>query len=116
MLIAGKYDLNNWEEDFEIYLKNRGMKHNTAKDYLNRIKKIIKDENITIQTLSVEINKLIAEYKTGKYANLNKQKHYAPSSALTKFKEFFPTTFRQGGFDQYANSINVFKEAPKVIF
>ena len=94
MLIAGIYDLANWEEKFIEYLKNNGIKPSTAKDYARRINKIITDENITIQTLSVEIDQWIKEYKAGKYANINKAKHYAPSSALIKFKDFFPTIYK----------------------
>ena len=94
MLIAGIYDFTNWKERFVEHLKNKGMKPNTAKDYASRIEKIIIDENITIQQLSVEIDQWIAEYKTGKYASINKQKHYAPSSALMKYKDFYPTTYR----------------------
>ena len=93
MLIAGTYDLTNWKENFIEYLNNNGYKPSVAKDYARRIETIIKEENITIQELSVEIDQWIAEYKTGKYTNINKQKHYAPSSALIKFKEFFSTTY-----------------------
>lgn len=92
------------------------MKPNTAKDYVNRIKKIIKDENITIQTLSVGINEWIVEYKTGKYANINKQRHYAPSSALVKFKEFFPTTAKPYSSNQSGDPFALLAKGPKVIF
>ena len=94
MLIAGIYDFTNWKEEFIEHLKNIGIKPNTAKDYASRIEKIIKEENITIQKLSIEIDEWIAEYKTGTYATINKQKHYAPSSALVKFKVFVPTLCR----------------------
>ena len=92
MLVAGKYDLTNWKEDFKDYLEKNGMTPNTAKDYARRIEKIMQDENISPGVLFREIDKWIEEYKTGKYAAVNKRKHYAPSSALIKYKEFFPTT------------------------
>ena len=116
MLVAGKYDLTNWKENFKDYLEKNGMTLNTAKDYANRIEKIITDENITIQELSVKIDKWIMEYKTGKYASLNKQKHYAPSSALIKYKEFFPTTFRVCGPNQMGDPFEVLTKGPKVIY
>jgi hypothetical protein len=94
MLIAGIYDFTNWKEAFVEYLKSNGYKPSVAKDYAGRIEKIIKDENITIQKLSAEIDLWIGEYKTGKYVIVNKQKHYAPSSALMKFKDFALTTYR----------------------
>lgn len=93
MLIAGTYDFTNWKEDLIEYLKSNGYKPSVAKDYARRIETIIKDENITIQELSIEIDQWIAEYKTGKHASINKQKHYAPSSALIKFKDFFLITY-----------------------
>ena len=93
MMIAGVYDFSNWKDEFIKYLSDNGCKPSTAKDYAKRIEKIIKDENITIQQLSAEIDRRIGDYKTGKYASINKQKHYAPSSALMKFKEFIPTTY-----------------------
>lgn len=94
MLIAGIYDFTNWKEEFIAYLENNGYKASVAKDYARRIEKIIKDDNITIQTLATEIDKWIQEYKTGRYFSINKQKHYAPSSALIKFKDFYPTIYK----------------------
>ena len=94
MLIAGIYDFTNWKEEFIVYLKNNGYTASVAKDYAGRIEKIIKDENITIQTLATEIDHWILEYKTGRYLSINKQKHYAPSSALIKFKDFYPTIYK----------------------
>ena len=41
MLVAGKYDLTNWKEDFKDYLEKSGMTPNTAKDYARRIEKIL---------------------------------------------------------------------------
>lgn len=117
MLVAGTYDLDNWEDSFKDYLENNGMTSKTAKDYVNRIKKIIKDENITIHKLSVEIDDWIKEYKTGKYADINKKKHYAPSSSLIKFKDFFPTTFRQGwGKQTSAPYSGIFTNRTRIIY
>ena len=88
MIIAKIYDYNNWKDDFIQYLIKNGNKLSTAEDYARRIERILKEENITIQELSKDIDQWIAEYKTGKYANINKARHYAPSSTLAKFKEF----------------------------
>ncbi len=116
MLVSGKYDLTNWKENFKDYLEKKGMSPNTAKDYANRIEKIITDENITIQELSVKIDGWIVEYKTGKYASVNKRKHYAPSSALIKYKEFFPTTFRVCAPKQTGNPLDILTKTPRVIY
>lgn len=116
MLVAGKYDLTNWKEDFKDYLEKNGMTPNTAKDYARRIGKILQDENISPGELFRGIDKWIKEYKTGKYASVNKRKHYAPSSALIKYKEFFPTTFRPCGPNQMGDSFEVLTKGPKVIY
>lgn len=91
MIIAGIYDFTNWKEKFIKYIESNGNKPSVAKDYSKRIEKILEEENITIQTLSCEIDQWIEEYKTGKYVSINKARHYAPSSALIKFKAFVPT-------------------------
>ena len=90
MLIAIKYDFSDWKEKFVFYLENNGYKSGTAHDYAKRIEKIIANENITIETLFVQIDKWIDEYKTGAYAHINKRSHHAWSCALMKFKEFSP--------------------------
>ena len=94
MLIAGIYKFDNWRNDFMNYLLSKGYSPSVSKDYPMRIGKIINDEGITVQELSVTIDKWIAEYKTGKYVGINKAKHYAPSSALMKFKDFYPTLYK----------------------
>ncbi len=94
MMIAGIYDFTNWKEKFIKYIESNGNKPSVAKDYARRIEKIIEDENITIETLSREIDQWIKEYKTGKYASINRTRHYAPSSALIKFKAFVPTLYK----------------------
>lgn len=94
MMIAGEYDFTNWKEKFIKYIESIGNKSSVAKDYAMRIEKILEKENITIETLSCEIDRWIDEYKTGKYASINKAKHYAPSSALKKFKTFVPTLYK----------------------
>lgn len=94
MMIAGIYDFTNWKENFIKYIESKGNKPSVAKDYEKRIEKILEEENITIQALSCEIDQWIEEYKTGKYASINKVKHYAPSSALIKFKSFLPTLYK----------------------
>ena len=93
-MIAGVYDFKNWKERFIKYIESNGNKPSVAKDYAMRIEKILEKENITIETLSCEIDRWIDEYKTGKYASINKAKHYAPSSALKKFKTFVPTLYK----------------------
>lgn len=94
MMIAGIYDFTNWKEKFIKYIESSGNKPSVAKDYTNRIEKILEEENITIQTLSCEIDQWIDEYKTGKYVSINRARHYAPSSALIKFKAFVPTLYK----------------------
>lgn len=90
MLIAGVYDFSDWKEKFIKYIEDHGNKPSVAKDYARRIEKILEEENMTVQTLTREIDQWIMEYKTGKYAAINKKRHYAPSSALLKFKDFAP--------------------------
>ena len=90
MLIAWEYDFNNWKERFAEYLETNGVKKSTAKDYARRVEKILEEENITIQELFRDCDSWIKEYKTGKRVNVNKARHYAPSSALIRFKDFAP--------------------------
>ena len=90
MLIAGIYDFADWKEKFIKYIEANGNKPSVAKDYARRIEKILEEEKITIEALSADIDRWIQEYKTGKYASINKTRHYAPSSALIKFKAFVP--------------------------
>lgn len=94
MLIAGVYDFNNWQKAFMEYLANEGYSPSVTKDYTRRIVRIVENESITIQTLSVEIDRWIEEYKTGRYASKNKTSHCAWSSALIKFKAFLPTLYK----------------------
>lgn len=91
MMIAKTYDFTNWKEKFIKYIESVGNKPSVANDYARRIEKILEEENITIQTLYHEIDQWIEEYKLGKRASINKARHYAPSSALLKFKTFAPT-------------------------
>ena len=94
MMIAGIYDFTNWKEEFIKYIESNGNKPSVAKDYARQIEKILKEENITIETLSREIDQWIEEYKIGKYATINKSRHYGPSSALIKFKVFVPMLYK----------------------
>ena len=94
MIIAGTYDFTNWKEKFIEYIEDNGNKPSVARDYARRVEKLLEEENMTIQTLSREIDQWIREYKTGKYTGINKAKHYAPSSALIKFKAFVPTLYK----------------------
>lgn len=94
MMIAGIYDFTNWKEKFIKYIESNGNKPSVAKDYARQIEKILEEENITIQTVSCEIDQWIEEYKTGKYASINKARHYSPSSALIKLKAFVPTLYK----------------------
>ena len=93
MMVATTCDFTNWKDEFIKYVESTGNKPSVAKDYARRIEKILEEENITIQTLFCEIDQWINEYKTGKYVSINKARHYAPSSALIKFKAFIPTLY-----------------------
>ena len=55
MMIAGMYDFNNWQKAFMEYLVNEGYSPSVTKDYTRRIVRIVENESITIQTLSVEM-------------------------------------------------------------
>lgn len=101
MLIAGIYNFDDWKEKFVEHLEVNGHKPSVAKDYAGRIKKILEEENISVQTLAHDVDQWITEYKTGKYASKNKAKHYAPSSALIKFKDFVPTLYAPYLENQY---------------
>jgi len=94
MIIAGVYDFSNWKEMFIAHLISNGCKLSTTKDYARRIERIINNEGVTIQELSARIDWWIEEYKTGRYASINKASHYAWSSALIKFKAFLPTLYK----------------------
>ena len=90
MMIAMEYDFADWKEKFIQHIKDNGNKPSVAKDYARRIEKILEEEGITIEKLYCNIDHWIVEYKSGKYASINKVRHYAPSSALIKFKAFAP--------------------------
>ena len=109
MLVAWEYDFNNWKEKFIEYLEADGKKTSVAKDYAGRIRKILEEENITIQELHQEIDQWIVEYKTGKRADVNKKRHYAPSSALVKFKAFAPA-LRKAPAHKPLNLMDMFSE------
>ena len=94
MMVVTTFDFTNWKDEFIKYVESIGNKPSVAKDYARRIEKILEEENITIQRLSCEIDQWIEEYKTGKYVSINKARHYAPSSALIKFKAFIPTLYK----------------------
>ena len=113
MMISKICDFSNWKEDFMYYLENNGYKPSVVKDYPRRIEKIINEEGITIQQLSVNIDQWIDEYISGKYANINKTKHYAPSSALKKFKEFYPTLFKSYIKNQTDDALSIYRDIKK---
>jgi hypothetical protein len=112
MLIAGTYDFDDWKEKFVKYIEASGNKPSVAKDYAGRIQKILEEENLSIQTLARDIDQWIAEYKTGKYAAKNKAKHYAPSSALVKLKDFIPTLYTPYLKNQYETFKGFASELP----
>ena len=109
MLVVWEYDFNNWKEKFIEYLEADGKKPSVAKDYAGRIRKVLEEENITIQELHQEIDQWIIEYKTGKRTDINKERHYAPSSALIKFKEFAPA-LRTTPTKKQMNLMDMFSE------
>lgn len=109
MLIAWEYDFNKWKERFIEYLEINGIKPSTAKDYGRRIEKILEEENITIQELFRDCDSWVEEYKTGKRVNVNKARHYAPSSALIKFKDFVPV-LRKMSTTQEQETMDIYME------
>ncbi len=104
MLIAWEYDFTNWKEDFIEYLKTNGIKPSAAKNYTRQVEKILEDENITIQKLSIEIDQWIEEYKAGKYADINKARQYAywlklhrEGHIIEPIKDSVPSSFTYNG-------------------
>lgn len=90
MMIACVYDFTNWQEKFADYLKENGHKPSVIKDYVRRIETILETHDITIEKLSAQIDEWIDAYMRGEFSDTNKRRHYAPSSALKKFKDFKP--------------------------
>ena len=88
MVVVSVADFNNWKEDFIKYIKNTGLMESTANDYAKRIEKILQEENMAVTQLVADVDQWIAEYKTGKYEDVNKRRHNAPSRALEYFKAF----------------------------
>lgn len=82
---------------FEDYLVKRGYTSRTssgnrgvAYDYSHpRIRFVLRQENITIQTLVESINKYVTQYDVGGIkARLGETSHNSVINALKRFKEF----------------------------
>lgn len=78
----------NYESDIERsfyqFMIDNGLTQNTAKDYVKRVTQIDSIDKL----METDIDPLIEMYTTGDKKEINKRRHYAPSSALKKFKEF----------------------------
>ena len=84
------------KKQFEEYLINKGYKQTTPSgrpstvyDYIKRIDKICKWENITWEQLAGSIQKLLSKYDIGgEKEELGKLSHNAVISALKRFSDF----------------------------
>ena len=91
MMVISVSDFSTWEDDFIRYMEANGHTPGVAKDYARRVKKLLAEEHISVETLARDIDQWIDEYKTGKYAAVNNAHHHAPCAALLKFRAFVPT-------------------------
>lgn len=84
------------KKQFEDYLIKQGYavetpsgKPSTVSDYINRVDKICKIENITWHELSMDISAIILQYDSGGCKeSIGKQSHHAVINALKRFSEF----------------------------
>lgn len=81
--------------EFLKYMIDKGYKEltpsgnkSTAYDYVYRVEKICKDENIIISTLVNDIDKYIKEYDIGGIKEEGKKSNSSVINALKRFKEF----------------------------
>ncbi len=87
------------KEKFYSYLREKGYKEytpsgnkSTLYDYLGRIERICKDEEITWNELSKQINKFVQDYDTnGVKSELGEKSHRAVINALKRYQEFIIT-------------------------
>lgn len=86
----------NLQENFFVYLKERGYKEftpsgkpSTIYDYVNRIDRVCKSEELTWTELSLQINKIVMDYDIGGCKEeIGKKSHSAVINALKRYREF----------------------------
>lgn len=84
------------KEKFRVYLILQGYKTvtpsgkpSTVSDYLSRVEKVCKIENMTYETLARNIGRIVSEYDIGGPKEfLGKTSHNSVINALRRFQEF----------------------------
>lgn len=73
---------------FENWLIQNNYKINTAKDYQGRIKRLCKQEKISLETLVVNIENILPIYEVGEKYDYGNRSHTSVKQALRRFNKF----------------------------
>ena len=75
-------------QKFQNWLIENNYKINTAKDYQGRIERLCKHENISLETLTQNINTILPQYETGEKYFYGNRSHTSVKQALRHFNKF----------------------------
>jgi hypothetical protein len=76
-------------KEFENWLLNNNYKPNTAADYMGRIERLCRKEELTLSHLVENIASILPEYETaGAKSSYGKRSHTSVRQALRRFKMF----------------------------
>lgn len=79
-------------KEFENWLLNNNYKPNTATDYMGRIERLCRTEELTLSHLVENIASILPEYETtGTKSNYGKRSHTSVRQALRHFNKFLKT-------------------------
>ena len=73
---------------FKNWLIENNYKLNTAKDYQGRITRLCKYENISLETLTQNINTILPQYEFGEKYSYGSRSHTSVKQALRHFNKF----------------------------
>ena len=76
-------------KEFENWLLNNNYKPNTAADYMGRIERLCRKEELTLSHLVENIASILPEYEViGTKSSYGKRSHTSVRQALRRFKMF----------------------------
>lgn len=76
-------------KEFENWLLNNNYKPNTAADYMGRIERLCRTEELTLSHLVDNIASILPQYETaGVKSSYGKRSHTSVRQALRRFKMF----------------------------
>ncbi|MDE6223884.1 MAG: hypothetical protein K2M23_00220, partial [Alphaproteobacteria bacterium] len=81
-------------QKFQNWLIAQNYKINTAKDYQSRIERLCKHENISLETLTQNINTILPQYEFGEKYSYGSRSHTIVKQALRHFNKFLTQDVR----------------------